>query len=137
MQARQRVRSIIGHPADAGNELAAAGMRFAANGDQDDCGEGQERNIFSHDPTLNRIATWASLAHNGYQWRVMPKSSKSLKGQMLLDSGRLQGSFFQRSVILICQHDAEGAFGLILNRGTGNKVGEAVVANLPDTLKQQ
>jgi tetratricopeptide (TPR) repeat protein len=41
----------------------------------------------------------------------MPKSHKSLKGQLLLDNGKLQGSFFQRSVILICQHDLEGAFG--------------------------
>jgi putative transcriptional regulator len=64
----------------------------------------------------------------------MPKH-KSLKGQLLLDNGRLQGSFFMRSVILICQHDTEGAFGLILNRSTGNKVGEAIVANLPETLK--
>jgi putative transcriptional regulator len=64
----------------------------------------------------------------------MPKH-KSLKGQLLLDNGSLQGSFFTRTVILICQHDAEGALGLVLNRSTGNKVGEAVVANLADTLK--
>lgn len=66
----------------------------------------------------------------------MPKSHKSLKGQLLLDSGKLQGSFFHRSVILVCQHDAEGAFGLVLNRTTGNNVGEALVAKLPETLKQ-
>ena len=40
-------------------------------------------------------------------------------------------------MILICQHDLEGAFGLVLNRSTKNKVGEAVVANLPDTLKEE
>jgi len=61
----------------------------------------------------------------------------SLQGQLLLDGGKLQGSFFQRSVVLICQHDAEGAFGLILNRATQNKVGEAIVANLPDSIKDQ
>ncbi|MBN2505366.1 MAG: YqgE/AlgH family protein [Verrucomicrobia bacterium] len=60
---------------------------------------------------------------------------KSLKGQLILDHGKLAGSFFHRTVILICQHDAEGAFGLVLNRHTGNKVGEALTANLPDTLK--
>jgi putative transcriptional regulator len=59
-----------------------------------------------------------------------------LKGQLLLDSGRLSGSFFQRTVVLICQHDAEGAFGLVLNRATGNKVGEMIVADLPDVLKE-
>jgi putative transcriptional regulator len=59
-----------------------------------------------------------------------------LKGQLLLDSGRLSGSFFQRTVVLVCQHDADGAFGLVLNRATGNKVGEMIVADLPDVLKE-
>src|SRR5450432_552678 len=66
----------------------------------------------------------------------MPDKSKSLKGQLLLDSGQLGGSFFQRTVVLICDHNAEGAFGLILNRSAGNKVGEMIVADLPDTLKE-
>ena len=66
----------------------------------------------------------------------MTETPKYLKGQLLLDSGQLRGSFFQRTVVLICQHDAEGAFGLVLNRATGNKVGEMVVADLPDTLKE-
>jgi len=66
----------------------------------------------------------------------MPAKHQSLKGKLLLDNGRLQGSFFHRSVILICEHDAEGAFGLILNRVTGNSVGESVVAKLPATLKE-
>ena len=66
----------------------------------------------------------------------MPEKSKYFRGQLLLDSGRLQGSFFQRTVVLICQHDAEGAFGLVLNRSTGSKVGEMIVADLPDTIKE-
>jgi len=66
----------------------------------------------------------------------MLEEPKYLKGQLLLDSGQLRGSFFQRTVVLICQHDAEGAFGLVLNRVTGNKVGEMVVADLPDVLKE-
>lgn len=65
----------------------------------------------------------------------MPANGKFLKGQLLLDSGQLRGSFFQRTVVLICQHDAEGAFGLILNRQTGNNAGEMIVADLPDVLK--
>jgi putative transcriptional regulator len=65
----------------------------------------------------------------------MAGSAEFLKGQLLLDSGQLGGSFFQRTVVLICQHDAEGAFGLVLNRATGNKVGEMIVAELPDSLK--
>ena len=67
----------------------------------------------------------------------MPETSKSLKGQLLLDGGKLRGSFFHRTVVLICQHDSEGAFGLVLNRSSKNKVGEALVADLPDVLKEQ
>jgi putative transcriptional regulator len=61
---------------------------------------------------------------------------KFLKGQLLLDSGQLNGSFFQRTVLLICEHNAEGAFGLVLNRSAGNKVGEVIIADLPDALKE-
>src|SRR5271169_2577109 len=67
----------------------------------------------------------------------MSEDHKYLKGQLLLDGGQLAGSFFQRTVILVCQHDSEGAFGLVLNRSTGNKLGEMVVADLPDELKEQ
>jgi putative transcriptional regulator len=65
----------------------------------------------------------------------MPQSPKYLKGQLLLDSGQLGGSFFERTVILVCEHNAEGAFGLVLNRATENKVGEMLVADIPDLLK--
>jgi putative transcriptional regulator len=65
----------------------------------------------------------------------MPEADKFLKGQLLLDSGQLSGSFFQRTVVLICQHDAEGAFGLVLNRASGSKAGELIVADLPDNIK--
>src|SRR5246127_1122467 len=65
----------------------------------------------------------------------MWEAEKYLKGQLLLDSGQLQGSFFQRTVVLICQHDAQGAFGLVLNRNSGSNVGDSIVADLPDTLK--
>jgi putative transcriptional regulator len=67
----------------------------------------------------------------------MGKTFKSLQGQLLLDGGNLSGSFFHRTVVLICQHDPEGAFGLVLNRPAQATVGEALVANLPETLKGQ
>jgi putative transcriptional regulator len=67
----------------------------------------------------------------------MSEVAKYLKGRLLLDSGQLAGSFFQRTVILVCQHDAEGAFGLVLNRSTGNRLGEMVVADLPEQLREQ
>src|ERR1700741_1729496 len=67
----------------------------------------------------------------------MGEKSKFLKGQLLLDSGQLGGSFFQRTVVLICQHDEEGAFGLVLNRDSGNKLGEMLVADVADQLRDQ
>jgi putative transcriptional regulator len=65
----------------------------------------------------------------------MSDLQKNLKGKLLLDGGELTGSFFHRSVVLICEHNAEGAFGLVLNRASGSKVGELVVADLPVPLK--
>ncbi|HYG35396.1 MAG TPA: YqgE/AlgH family protein [Clostridia bacterium] len=65
----------------------------------------------------------------------MPETTTYLKGQLLLDSGQLQGSFFQHTVVLICQHDAEGAFGLVLNRATGSNAGDLIAADLPESLK--
>jgi putative transcriptional regulator len=67
----------------------------------------------------------------------MPSAFKSLKGQLLLDGGTLHGSFFQRAVVLVCQHDADGAFGLVLNRASGNKVGEMVTSDLPESLREE
>jgi putative transcriptional regulator len=66
----------------------------------------------------------------------MADKAKFLQGRLLLDSGQLGGSFFQRTVVLICQHNAEGAFGLVLNRALGKTAGEVIVADLPETLKE-
>ena len=67
----------------------------------------------------------------------MADNFKSLKGQLLLDGGKLRGSFFHRTVVLICQHDPDGAFGLVLNRSSGNQVGDVIVADMHDNLKNQ
>jgi putative transcriptional regulator len=68
---------------------------------------------------------------------AMPAKFKSLKGQFLLDGGKLAGSYFHRTVVLICQHDPDGAFGLVINRPAEKSVGEALVADLPEALKPQ
>lgn len=47
-----------------------------------------------------------------------------LEGCLLVASPRLPDPNFYRSVVLIIQHDEQGAFGLILNRATDNSVGE-------------
>lgn len=62
------------------------------------------------------------------------KKVKSMQGRLLLDGGRLHGSWFHRSVVLICQHDAEGAFGLVLNRPAGARVGDALPGDIPEPL---
>ncbi len=67
----------------------------------------------------------------------MPEFSESLRGKLLLDGGQLKGSFFNRTVVLICQHNHEGAFGLVLNRKTENRVQDVLVADLPDSLRRQ
>jgi len=67
---------------------------------------------------------------------TMAAKPKYLQGKLLLDSGQLGGSFFQRTVVLVCQHNAEGAFGLVLNRSLGKTVGEMIIADLPSTLKE-
>jgi putative transcriptional regulator len=68
---------------------------------------------------------------------ILKTDFKSLKGQLLLDGGKLRGSFFHRTVVLICQHDAEGAFGLVLNRATENVLSDVLVADWPEALKLQ
>ncbi len=52
--------------------------------------------------------------------------SQSFQGKLILDSGKLAGSYFDRSVILICRHDESGAFGLVLNRSLKHTLGSAV-----------
>ena len=67
----------------------------------------------------------------------MDNGFKSLKGQLLLDSGNLAGSFFMRTVVLVCEHTAEGALGLVLNRQSKNTVGEMILADLPEQVNEQ
>src|SRR5581483_7051040 len=47
-------------------------------------------------------------------------------GQLLIAGPRLLDPNFWRTVVLIVQHDDEGAFGLVLNRPSDTTVGDAV-----------
>lgn len=67
----------------------------------------------------------------------MEEEFRSLKGQLLLDSGQLRGSFFHRSVVLVCHHDSDGAFGLVLTQRTENTVGDVIVADIPEVVKDE
>ena len=65
----------------------------------------------------------------------MDLPTNTLRGKLILDGGSLAGSFFHRSVLLICQHDEEGAFGLILNRPLSPPPTMASPFKLPNSLK--
>jgi putative transcriptional regulator len=65
----------------------------------------------------------------------MPAGHPSLKGQLLLDGGKLRGSYFHRSVVLICEHNSEGAFGLVLNRPSEVKLADVLNRKLPESIR--
>jgi putative transcriptional regulator len=48
----------------------------------------------------------------------------SLRGHFLVASPHLGDENFFRSVVLMIQHDDDGAFGVVLNRPTNTKVGD-------------
>jgi putative transcriptional regulator len=51
---------------------------------------------------------------------------ESAKGQLLIAGPRLIDPNFWRTVVLVIDHNHEGAFGLVLNRPSETSVGEAV-----------
>lgn len=60
---------------------------------------------------------------------------KSLQGHFLISGKRLQDPNFCRSVVLMVQHDEDGAMGLIVNRPSSVSVAHALSEhfNLPET----
>ena len=49
---------------------------------------------------------------------------ESLDGQLLIASPFLGDNNFNKSVVLIVQHDQQGAFGIVLNRPTSTRSGD-------------
>ena len=58
---------------------------------------------------------------------------KSFQGHFLIASPHLADPNFFRSVVLMIQHDKEGAFGVVLNRPTNNTIAELwkMITQLP------
>jgi putative transcriptional regulator len=51
--------------------------------------------------------------------------AESLSGQLLIASPSM-ADYFRRTVVLVVEHNPEGALGLVLNRPTESTIGEAV-----------
>ena len=51
---------------------------------------------------------------------------ESLRGRLIIASPLLQDPNFDRTVVLITEHDEEGAMGLVLNRPSDQTVSDAV-----------
>ena len=64
---------------------------------------------------------------------------ESLKGHFLIAMPHMQGSGFAHTVTYMCEHDEQGAMGLVINRPTGIALGEILERlNIPvhsDSLK--
>ncbi len=74
----------------------------------------------------------ASVAGRGgsgdmhYDQRVTKGMKKSLAPRLLLSMPQLHDPNFRRTVVLLCEHGEEGAFGLVLNRKTDTPVSSVV-----------
>lgn len=51
----------------------------------------------------------------------------SIAGRLIISSPALEDPNFNRTIVLVCEHDDDGAFGVVLNRATS----EPVDAHLP------
>jgi putative transcriptional regulator len=57
--------------------------------------------------------------------------TKSLAPALLLSMPQLNDPNFRRTVVLLCEHSPDGAFGLVVNRPTGTPAAEAVQLSPP------
>jgi putative transcriptional regulator len=59
------------------------------------------------------------------------QESSTLAPALLLSMPQMQDENFERTVVLLCDHTADGAFGLVLNRPTTIAAAEAVAFDPP------
>ena len=80
----------------------------------------------------DRWALTPELAELAGRWGIEPardlaaRLMESLRGQLLIASPALQDPNFDRTVMLITEHDEDGAMGLVLNRPSDAPVADAV-----------
>ena len=59
------------------------------------------------------------------------RTSSGLAPTLLLSMPQMQDQNFERTVVLLCDHGTEGAFGLVLNRPTTTAAAEVVAFDPP------
>ena len=71
----------------------------------------------------------------------MPIESSPLSNQLLVALPSLHDPHFARSVALVCQHDGDGAMGVVVNRPSEYTLGEVLqqmgIASDSDALQSQ
>jgi len=65
---------------------------------------------------------------------VSSAAPASVAPALLLSMPQLDDPNFRQAVILLCQHTADGAWGLVLNRPTGTAAAQAVRLDPPVTI---
>lgn len=73
---------------------------------------------------LQRLDSLATPAPSGTEYNGAMPLERSLASSMLLAMPGMDDPQFARTAVLLCQHDGEGAMGIILNRRTDVLLGE-------------
>jgi putative transcriptional regulator len=77
---------------------------------------------------LVAIVLPASLLHAALQDPGAAPSQPSLAGQILIAAPSLRDPRFDHTVVLMVRHNAEGAFGIVINRSVGETPFKSVLA---------
>ncbi len=65
------------------------------------------------------------------------ESPESLQGQLLVASAAMHGTPFERAVVYVLQHNADGIFGVVLNRPADQRLLDAWRQISGDTVSDQ
>ncbi len=63
---------------------------------------------------------------NTTQTTPLKPSSVNMTGQFLIAMPQIQGDEFERAVIYVCDHTADGALGLMINRSSSVKISDVL-----------